>query len=51
MILRFLPCDSNHAILNRCEAMAIRIAANRARRFETSKARRHIYEGGGGGEV
>ena len=33
----FWPCDSNRAMLNRCEPMAIQIAANPERRFETSK--------------
>ena len=36
----FWGCDSNRAISNRCEPMAIRIAANRERRFETSKCNR-----------
>ena len=40
----FWPCDSNRAILNRCEPMAIRIAANREPRFETSKVE---YSGNG----
>ena len=36
---RIWGCDSNRAISNRCETMAIRIAVpNRKRRFETSKS-------------